>query len=160
MKKVLSLCVVCKKKKVLLGMKKRGFGEGRWNGFGGKVEDGESVESGAKRELKEEIGIEAKEMSKSGILEFYFENEKDFLEVHVFKVKRFVGDPTETEEMNPRWFDFEEIPYSQMWPDDKYWLPLLLENKLFKGSFLFDKPSTAEHSSEIINYEIKEVEII
>ena len=29
------------KKRVLLGLKKRGFGEGYYNGFGGKVEPGE-----------------------------------------------------------------------------------------------------------------------
>ncbi|CAN0505072.1 unnamed protein product, partial [Ectocarpus sp. 12 AP-2014] len=34
-------------KEILLGMKKRGFGEGKWNGFGGKVESGESVEEAA-----------------------------------------------------------------------------------------------------------------
>ena len=33
----------------LLGMKKRGFGVGRWNGFGGKVEPGETVVQGALR---------------------------------------------------------------------------------------------------------------
>lgn len=29
--------------KLLLGMKKRGFGSGKYNGFGGKVEKGETV---------------------------------------------------------------------------------------------------------------------
>ena len=37
------------KKEVLLGMKKRGFGQGRWNGFGGKVQAGETVEDAAIR---------------------------------------------------------------------------------------------------------------
>ena len=31
--------------RVLLGMKKRGMGEGKWNGFGGKVCDGVSFVS-------------------------------------------------------------------------------------------------------------------
>ena len=55
MKKQLTLVAVLKENNILLGMKKRGFGEGRWNGFGGKVETGETIEEGAKRELKEEI---------------------------------------------------------------------------------------------------------
>ena len=42
---------------VLLGMKKRGFGVGKWNGFGGKVENGETVFDGAMRELQEECSI-------------------------------------------------------------------------------------------------------
>lgn len=36
-------------KAVLLGMKKRGFGAGKYNGFGGKLEEGESNIEGAKR---------------------------------------------------------------------------------------------------------------
>ena len=35
--------------RVLLGLKKRGFAEGRWNGFGGKVDPGETIEEAARR---------------------------------------------------------------------------------------------------------------
>lgn len=42
--------------KVLLGYKKRGFGEGKWNGFGGKLEPGETVAEAALREMKEVSG--------------------------------------------------------------------------------------------------------
>ncbi len=35
--------------KMLLGMKKRGLGEGKWNGFGGKVEKGEKIPQAAIR---------------------------------------------------------------------------------------------------------------
>ncbi|KAJ1429629.1 hypothetical protein B484DRAFT_396306, partial [Ochromonadaceae sp. CCMP2298] len=31
-------------REVLLGMKKRGFGAGKWNGFGGKMDPGESMD--------------------------------------------------------------------------------------------------------------------
>lgn len=33
----------------LLGLKKRGFGVGKWNGFGGKVDQNESIEDAAHR---------------------------------------------------------------------------------------------------------------
>jgi 8-oxo-dGTP pyrophosphatase MutT (NUDIX family) len=36
-------------REILLGMKKRGFGAGKWNGFGGKLEENESNEAAAKR---------------------------------------------------------------------------------------------------------------
>ena len=38
-------------------MKKRSFGAGKWNGFGGKVKEGEEIHEAAKRETKEEAGI-------------------------------------------------------------------------------------------------------
>ena len=34
---------------MVVGMKKRGFGKGCWNGFGGKVAEGETIMDGAKR---------------------------------------------------------------------------------------------------------------
>ena len=47
--KVLTLVLIRERTRVLLGMKKRGFGHGRWNGFGGKVETGETILQGAVR---------------------------------------------------------------------------------------------------------------
>ena len=157
MKTILTLCVPIKENKVLLGMKKRGFGVGRWNGFGGKLDEGETIEQGLMRELYEEVGIQDGVLEKMGILEFSFENDEKILEVPIFKLTDFTGVPRETEEMRPEWFSFDEIPFSQMWPDDQYWFPLFLENKLFEGEFLFDRPSDAEYSSKIISYKLQEV---
>lgn len=47
--KLLTLLFVLEPGRVLLGMKKRGFGAGRWNGFGGKIQVGETIEEGAIR---------------------------------------------------------------------------------------------------------------
>ena len=49
-------------RQLLLGRKKRGFGEGKWNGFGGKLEPGETVEEAAVRELQEESGVTATQL--------------------------------------------------------------------------------------------------
>ncbi len=121
-----------------MGMKKRGFGQGRWNGFGGKIQKGESIEDAAKRELQEEAGITAEEMTEEGLLEFEFQGDPQTLEVHVFRVDRFTGEPQETEEMRPQWFPVEEVPYDTMWPDDRHWVPLFLDKKKFRGKFLFE----------------------
>src|SRR3989338_7850236 len=137
MKKVLTLCMIQQDGSLLLGMKKRGFGAGRWNGFGGKIQEGENIEAAALRELQEETGVVAEKMAEQGLLEFEFQGNPDILEVHVFRVDRFTGEPQETEEMRPQWFPVEGIPYDTMWPDDKYWVPLFLEGKQFQGKFLF-----------------------
>lgn len=124
---------------MLLGMKKRGFGAGRWNGFGGKLEAGETLEAAAIRECGEEVGITPSGLEELAILDFEFEGKEGILEVHVFKADSFTGEPQETEEMQPKWFNLDEIPYDQMWSDDKIWLPMFLEGKKFKGHFLFDQ---------------------
>jgi 8-oxo-dGTP diphosphatase/2-hydroxy-dATP diphosphatase len=133
-----TLTIIHHDDKVLLGMKKRGFGMGRWNGFGGKLETGETVEEAAKREMLQESGITIREMEKVAKLDFEFHNKPgDIIEVNIFRIKEWHGEPTEGEEMKPQWFHTHEIPFASMWPDDRYWMPLFLANKKFEGRFLF-----------------------
>lgn len=157
MKKILTLAMVCTEEKVLLGMKKRGFGAGRWNGFGGKLEVGETIEEGVMREVEEEIGVVPTSMKKIGIIDFSFESEPTELEMHIFRVDSYTGEPAESEEMRPQWFNFSQVPFTEMWADDGFWFPYLKSNTLFKGRFLFDKPATAEHPAHIIEQELEAV---
>lgn len=152
--KLLTLCIIHQHPKILLGMKKRGFGAGRWNGFGGKVVATETIENAAKRELQEEAGIEVKNINKVGIIDFEFKNNPEILQVHIFKSDDFLGELTESDEMKPRWFNINEIPFKEMWPGDIYWMPLLLSGKKFKGKFLFGE------SDIIIEKELIEVKDI
>ena len=138
MKKILTLCLIHQGSQILLGMKKRGFGSGKWNGFGGKLEKGETIEQAARREVREEAGIDVQDLEKMGILEFFFQDTGETLEVHVFRSHQFLGTVQESDEMKPQWFDISEIPYDRMWQDDPYWLPLLLDGKTFMGRFCFD----------------------
>lgn len=135
MKKIFTLCYIqhYENDGVLLGLKKRGLGAGFWSGFGGKVEEGESIEAAMAREVKEEAGIEPLVISKQGILDFHLAGSPSILEVHVFLAKNYSGQLRETEEMKPGWFSRAVLPYDQMWPGDRHWLPLLLENKHFRG---------------------------
>ncbi len=124
---------------ICLAMKKRGFGINRFNGVGGKVQaEIETIEEGAIREAKEEIGVSVCNLNKVAELSFYFPHEPGFNQkVHVYFSNDWIDEPTESEEMNPFWFPVEQIPYSQMWPDDIFWLPQVLQNKLIKASFTF-----------------------
>ncbi len=133
-----TLVIIHRSSEVLLGMKKRGFGAGRWNGFGGKVEPGERVEQAARRELREEASIEAGELSLTGRLDFEFETSPEILRVYIFRGEDFTGQPQPSEEMSPAWFFVDEIPFADMWPDDIHWFPLFLSKRKFTGRFLFD----------------------
>jgi 8-oxo-dGTP diphosphatase/2-hydroxy-dATP diphosphatase len=150
--KVLTLCLVQQNGQLLLGLKKRGFGMGRWNGFGGKVEMGETIEEAARRELFEESGLRALNMEDFAQLDFEFQDTGELLEMHIFRCTEFSGQPEESEEMKPQWFDENNPPLDKMWADDKYWLHLLVAGKKFSGNFLFDN----EKSNKIINYNVRE----
>lgn len=129
-------------KQICLAMKKRGFGVGKWNGVGGKVEDehGETIEEAARRETKEEINVDIKTLDKVAEMTFHFSHNPDWDQrVHAYLVEEWTGEPEETEEMNPKWFSLEDIPFSKMWADDEYWLPEVLNGNLTRGVFVFGK---------------------
>jgi len=48
--------------------------------------------------------------------------------------------------MRPQWFAFSDIPYDQMWEDDRIWLPMLLngQDPFFGRVFLKRKALDAE----------------
>ena len=151
-----TLLYVLKDNKILLGEKLRGFGIGKINGIGGKVDPGETVDDAMIRETKEEIGvfpIDAKCVAK---LTYYekFNGEDTKLETYVFITDKIDGKPSKSSEMNPMWFDVDEIPYGKMFGDDEFWLPQVLSGKCVEAEFWFDD------DFKIIKQNVKEVENI
>lgn len=135
---IATLCYVMKDEEVLLIEQKRGIGEGNINGPGGKVEEQDnSIKEAAIREVEEEVDITPKKVEKVGEVDFIF-GDNPFHQVHVFMAGDFSGEPIETEEAVPEWYITSEIPYEQMWPDDKYWMPLMFEGINFEAAFKFD----------------------
>jgi mutator protein MutT len=124
---------------ILLAMKKRGFGVGRWNGVGGKIEAGESIEQAAARECLEEIGVSPGQLECVAHLTFTFPDGTTDVLTHVFVTHNWQGDPIETEEMAPQWFHHADIPYHTMWPDDQLWLPHVLDGRKIVATFGFDQ---------------------
>ncbi|MEE2757944.1 MAG: 8-oxo-dGTP diphosphatase [Myxococcota bacterium] len=132
-----TLLFVIRNQRVLLIRKKRGLGEGKINAPGGRLEPGETALACAVREVQEELCIAVRDAEYSGELNFQFTNGYG-LHVTVFRAGNFDGEPTETDEAKPIWYDVDKIPFDEMWADDVMWMPALLAGKPFFGRFLFD----------------------
>jgi 8-oxo-dGTP pyrophosphatase MutT (NUDIX family) len=131
-----TVLLLLKGDEILLGMKKRGFGKGNYLGIGGKIEKGESSLEGVVRECREEIGVELEKPKFHGQVKFNFlARPKWNSVVDVYSSETWAGVPAESEEIRPEWFKRSELPLEQMWYDNRYWLPLVLEGKLFNAEF-------------------------
>lgn len=148
-----TLCFLIKGNQICLGLKKRGFGAGRWNGFGGKVTESESVEAATVREVEEEIGVKVGELSKVAEFAFTFPHNSDWNQVvHTYFVRAWLGEPVEGEEMKPQWFLKSNLPFEKMWPDDVHWLPRVLLGEKLNGDFTFGE------GDKVLNFRIEAVD--
>ena len=53
--------------------------------------------------------------------------------------------------MRPQWFNLDQIPYNDMWPDDQLWLGKVLNDQQFYGYFKF------KDMVEIMDYRLHDV---
>ena len=141
---------------ILLGRKERGFGAGKYNGFGGKILPGETPRAAAAREIAEEshVTVDPKGLRDAGNVTFWFPYQPSFDHyVHVFVTTKWHGEPRDSAEMTPRWFRVDDIPYEEMWADDLHWIPLVLAGKSIEAAFTFD-----EDNESLSEWIIKEID--
>jgi len=125
---------------VLLGLKKTGFGSGKYTGLGGKIEEGETLTAAAAREIEEESGLRVaeKDLNHAGRLTFLFPAKPEWSQVvEIFRVNEWRGEARETVEMKPAWFALGKIPYDRMWPDASHWLPRVLRGDNIRMRFVY-----------------------
>ncbi len=132
-----TLVFIIKDDRVLLAMKKRGFGEGKWNGPGGKIHFGEAPIDAAIRETQEEIGVTPVLRRELGFIIYHDPKFGDW-SVHVFRSTSFKGEPVESEEMKPQWWAISAMPFDQMWAGDDQWMPHVLRDHPFKAEVWAD----------------------
>ncbi len=130
--------------KVWLAVKTRNIGKDRWNGYGGGVEKEDKNLIGClKRETKAECRVEIKEKTTEKVATIDFHNttsdgETFVCKVHIFLVKDWDGVPQESEEMaTPTNFEINNLPFEQMMPADKEWLPLILGGKKLIAEYYY-----------------------
>jgi len=108
----------------------------------GKVEHNESITLCATRELKEESNLTVSsshmESSYVGHLYFTFQDKRQAMVVHLFALNLDLidscGDVKGCEEITPSWFKINDIPYRNMFADDIFWLPMVIEHVLSSAS--------------------------
>lgn len=132
-----TLCFLIEAGNILLIRKKRGFGAGKINAPGGRLEPGEEPHECAVRETFEEVGLTPSGVRRHGELHFQF---TDGYSLHctVYVANEYSGELIETEEALPIWTPLDSIPYEEMWADDIHWLPGVLSGGTFRGYFHFD----------------------
>ncbi len=137
---------------VLLIYKKRGHGKGWYNGPGGKLNDGENPIQAAVRETQEEVNVVPVNPELCGFIKFYDVYDEDW-DVYVFRSYDFDGEIYESEEAKPLWFRIDEVPYENMWEDDRFWLPIVLEGGYFVAKFTFKKDKMLNRRVKVLGRE-------
>jgi 8-oxo-dGTP diphosphatase len=143
-----TLVFVVKDGRILLIRKKRGLGAGKINGPGGRLEPGEAPIDGAVREVQEELRITPLNLRYAGENSFQFADGYS-IHVHIFVASDYEGTPVETEEAVPLWFPLDEIPYDEMWVDDRLWVPHLLNGVTFSGRYIFDGDDMLDYELDV-----------
>jgi 8-oxo-dGTP diphosphatase len=145
-----TLVFVIRDGKILLIRKKRGLGKGKVNGPGGKLDPGENAVECAARECEEELGIKVTNLECLGEHKFQF---TDGYSIHcwVFRTSDMEGVAVETDEAAPLWTDLEDIPYDEMWEDDRIWLPMVIKGTSFTASWIFDDDHMLDYELEMVD---------
>jgi len=132
-----TICFLNNGDKILLGRKAAKIGVGKFNGYGGGIEDGETPEECAVREIFEETGgVETTVQDLEKVAEVHFHNtktdgERFTCKCHVYLVHMWFGTPKATNEMyDLRWFHKSALPPEEdMMPADPDWMPVALSGK-------------------------------
>lgn len=131
---------------VLLGRKSRGLGEGRWNGFGGKVKSNKTILEVAEREIEKECGVTANGLKRIGCVKYIKDVGNDCVEiriVHILTVTHIRGSPEGSEKMHPmKWYHRNDLRNLPMYEDFWFWEKHVFEDAYFFGCIKYD-PSEA-----------------
>ncbi len=131
---------------VLLIRKLRGHGAGKVNAPGGRIEAGESAEACAIREVAEEVGIRVQSLSLHALLRYDDPTEGLAMAGYAFVSSDFQGARARTAEADPFWCRINEIPYDEMWENDRIWLPRVLKGERIRADFRFCRGRPVAHT--------------
>lgn len=102
---------------------------GKYNGLGGKLDAGEDVVAGMRREIREEAGIECDSLHLAGTISWpgFGKHGEDWFGF-VFRIDRFSGTPLDANpEGTLEWVELERVPSLPLWEGDRHFLPLVFD---------------------------------
>ncbi|MBU2447503.1 MAG: 8-oxo-dGTP diphosphatase [Bacteroidetes bacterium] len=147
--KLATLCYVFNENKVLmLNRNKRldDMHKGKWNGLGGKFNNGETPEECVIREIAEESGLKITNPKLKGFITFPSFDEWDDWYVFVFTANEFTGELIESNEGELEWIDWNKVPQLHLWDGDKYFLEWLHQDKFFSAKFIYKNSEYKSHT--------------
>ena len=147
--KLATLCYVMDNDKTLMllrNKKENDYHEGKWNGLGGKLEQGETPEECAVREVYEESGLKVTEPIMKGLITFPLFDGIDDWYVFVFTFKKFSGNLIDSPEGHLEWIQNNKLIDLNLWDGDKHFIPWLFENKCFSAKFIYENGKYISHS--------------
>ena len=126
--------------------KKNDFHEGKWNGLGGKFEQGETPEECVIREVKEESGLLLVNPKLHGFITFpMFDGKKDWY-VFMFTSDKFSGELIDSKEGKLEWIPDEKLLDLNLWDGDRIFLPWLEDDKFFSAKFEYENGKYVKHN--------------
>ena len=146
--KLATLCYVMHKGKTLMlyrNKKENDYHEGKWNGLGGKFEQGETPEECAVREVFEEAGLKVSNPEMKGLITFPMFDGKDDWYVWVFVFNNFEGELIDSPEGELEWIPNERLTKLNLWDGDKHFIPWLFEEKCFSAKFIYENGEYISH---------------
>ena len=149
--KLATLCYVSKNNKTLMlyrNKKENDYHEGKWNGLGGKFELGETPEECAIREIKEEAGLNVKDLTLKGFITFPLFDGKDDWYVFLFVINEFDGELIDSPEGKLEWIDNDKLTRLNLWEGDKIFIPWLFQEKFFSAKFNYENGKYKNYTVE------------
>jgi 8-oxo-dGTP diphosphatase len=146
--KLATLCYVMHEDKTLMlyrNKKENDYHEGKWNGLGGKLEQGETPEECAIREVYEEAGLKVSEPEMKGLITFPMFDGKDDWYVWVFVFNKFEGKLIDSPEGHLEWIPNDKLIDLNLWDGDKHFIPWLFEEKCFSAKFIYENGEYISH---------------